>query len=86
MDVVFIGLAVYFGIGFIALGLLDTFTKRIRNRLFPASRETQSKMTASGNYMGDKSSILLTLIALWLFWPIAIYGAVIQAKGDSKGG
>lgn len=80
INMILTGIASYFVIGFIALCILDILTGRIRSKLHSASAETQSKLVATGNYFGGKTSIVLTLVALWLFWPVAIYGALRGAK------
>jgi len=69
-------LGLYFGLGIIAIGILDLCTGRVRKRLREASYETQSKLAVSGSFIGVKTALFLTIVALWLFWPIAIYGAV----------
>ena len=80
MDIVLIILAGYFGIGLLSLCLLDTLTGRVRTKLRLASVEAQSKLALTGNYVGSKSSIVLVLGALWLLWPVAIYGALTPKK------
>ncbi len=82
MDIVLVVLAGYFGIGLLALGILDILTNRVRTKLQSASLETQSKLAITGNFVGNKSSMLLVLGALWLFWPVAIYGALTPSKED----
>lgn len=62
--------------GIVLLGLFDLFTGRVRQRIRVASFETQQKLTATGNVTGTKTAVVLTLLALWMFWPVAIYGAM----------
>lgn len=77
---------IYFIIGFVALCILDILTGRIRSRLHSASEETQGRLAVTGSYVGNKTSIALTLIALWLFWPVAIYGALSSSKESKPNG
>ena len=84
MDIALIIVGAYFGIGLFALIILDVLTGRIRKTLYSASAETQSKLAVTGNYVGGKTSIVMVLGALWLFWPVAIYGAVTKSQGDNK--
>lgn len=64
---------VYLGIGLIAIALLDLFTGRVRARIKAGAYETQI-------ITGDKRlvAIIVTVLALWLFWPLAIYAALFQ--------
>ncbi len=72
----------YLAGGILALGLLELLTKRIHRKLKLASIETQSRMVASGSLLGYRSAIVLTIIALWLFWPVAIFGALSTIGGN----
>jgi hypothetical protein len=80
------GFGIYLLLGIVALGLLDLFTGRIRRKLKLASYQTQEKLALSGSFVGSKTAIMLTLIALWLFYPVAIYGAIssLVIKGGNK--
>lgn len=71
-------LGVYFLLGIVALVLLDLITKRVRGRLKAASQETQLKLLDSGSFISPKTAVLLTLGALWLFYPVAIYAALFH--------
>ena len=82
MDVVVIALGIYFGVGLVALGILEVQTGRIRGKLHSASLEAQNKLLVSGNLVGGKTSRVLVIGALWLFWPVAIYGALSSPKED----
>jgi len=86
MNIILVVLASYFGIGLFALCLLDALTSRVRTKLRLASLEAQSKLAVTGNYVGGKSSIVLVLGALWLFWPVAVYGALTPSKKDKPDG
>ena len=66
----------YFALGIIALVLLDWLTGRVRSRLRSASYDAQSKLVLSGNYVGTKMALVLTVVVLWLFWPLAIFSAI----------
>ena len=70
----------YLVLGIIALGLLDLFTGRIRKNIKDASYKSQAKLVARGSYVGRKTAVVLTLIALWIFYPVAIYGAISTKK------
>ena len=79
-------IGIYLLTGIITLGLLDLFTGRIRKNIKDASYKSQEKLAASGSYVGRKTAVVLTLIALWLFYPVAIYGAIssLVIKGGNK--
>ena len=79
------GIGVYFAVGVVAIGLLDLITKRIRSRLFSSSQEAKDRMTISGTAVGTKEAIVLTIGALWLFWPLVICSALIGGKSGKKG-
>lgn len=66
----------YLLVGIIAVALLDLFTGRVRERIKAGAYETQI-------LAGDKRlvAIIITVLALWLFWPFAIYAAVFQSGG-----
>lgn len=70
--------------GVVALVVLDISTGRIRNRIAAASQETQEKLTTSGNIVGIRTARVVILFALWLLWPIAIFGALFGKGGDSE--
>lgn len=86
MNTILTIIGIYLVIGFVALCILDILTNRIRTKLRSASAETQSRLVIAGNYVGNKSSIVLTLVALWLFWPVAIYGALSPSKENKQDG
>lgn len=86
MDIIVSILGVYFSLGLIALCVLDIITGRIRKRLRSASLEAQSKLAVTGNFVGGRSSVVLVMVALWLFWPIAIWGALSSPKEDKPNG
>ena len=64
-------ISVYLGFGICAIALLDLFTKRVRNRLKTASLDTQLLTGES-----HKMAFVVTILALWLLWPVAIYAAI----------
>ena len=82
-----LGFGLYFGLGIIAIVILDLCTGRVRKRLREASHETQTKFAGSGSYVGEKVAMFLTILALWLLWPFAIYGAIrsLGKKGSANG-
>lgn len=63
----------YLLVGIIAIALLDLFTGRVRERIKAGAYEAQI-------ITGDKrlGAIIVTILALWLFWPLAIYAALFQ--------
>ena len=73
---IFQAIGIYLLSGIVALGLLDLFTGRIRGKLKSASVQAQAKLASSGSYVGTKMATGLLLFALWVFWPVAIYGAI----------
>ena len=80
-------IGIYLLTGIVALGLLDLFTGRIRRKLKSASYQTQAKLATSGSYVGRKTAVFLILIALWIFWVVAIYGAISEKmEGKKKDG
>jgi len=82
--VVFEVIGIYLLLGIVALVTLDLFTGRVRSRLKEASYETREKLAGAGSFVGAKTAMFLTLIALWIFYPVAIYGAISSSK--AKGG
>jgi hypothetical protein len=81
--------ALYFLVGIAAIGLLDALTGRVRNRVKEASVETQSIMLKAMTPLGTKTSLIVTLIALWVWWPFAIGSAIFglihkEAHDDKK--
>lgn len=79
-------IGIYLLVGIVALVLLDLITGRIRKNIKDASYKSQEKLAASGSYVGRKTAVVLTLIALWIFYPVAIYGAIsgLVVKGGNK--
>jgi len=86
MNIILLALIIYFGVGVCTLVIFDILTHRVRSRLYLASLDTQNRMVATGNYIGNRSSKILIILALWIFWPIAIYGALSSSKGDKVDG
>ena len=76
MEIIITAFVAYLLLGIVALGLLDLITGRVRGRLKTASYETQVKFVLTGSFVGPKTAVILTGLALWLFWPVAIYGAI----------
>ena len=74
----------YFGIGVLALLCLDIITGRIHKKLRRAATEAQAKLIVSGSLVGSNTSLIVVLFALWLFWPVAIYGALIPSKSKEE--
>ena len=82
MALAMIVVGAYLFVGIIAIVLLDKFTGRVRARLNLASFDTQEKLATTGFFVGRRMAIILTLVALWLFYPVAIYGAVSSKRED----
>jgi len=73
----------YLVIGLFALLLFNYATGgRLQKNLNKAREDTQSQLASSGNYVGHKSSMLLLLGAMWLFWPFVFIGAVTKGKKE----
>ncbi len=70
MDALLAILACYLVVGAAAIFLLDLLTGRVRSKLRAASLDV-IVLTGSA-----KAALAVTLIALWVFWPAAIYAAV----------
>jgi len=64
-----VGVYLLLGIG--AIVALDIVTKRVRNRLKDASYDTQA-LTGENHVV----ALIVTVLALWIFWPAAIYAAI----------
>lgn len=73
-------IAGYFCIGILSIAVLDVLTKRVRKHLSGATFETQERLNAVGETTGRKTAVILTIGALILFWPVAIYGALTPDK------
>lgn len=71
MDTIVVIVGVYMMAGLLALVLFDWLTGRVRHRLGGAFYDTQSKLMT-----GRKTSIGLTVIALWVFW-LAVIGIAL---------
>lgn len=76
METILNVLGAYLLLGLLALGLLELFTGRLRRKFRIASNETREKLMYSGTFVGKSTAIILTGLALWIFWPVAIYGAI----------
>ncbi len=69
-------IATYLLLGLASLAILEAITGRIRKQIGVAAQETQTKLANAGQFTGHTMSMLITLLALWVFWPVAAYGAV----------
>lgn len=81
MGYVFLGLGVYLVLGLIALIILDLITHNVRNKIQSASDETREKLIATGTYYSPKASLVITLLALWIFWVVAIFASFTSKRG-----
>ena len=71
-----VGLIIYLGLGVVVLCAFDLMTRRIRQRLFVASVETQDKLLQTGNMIGRRAATALLMGATLVFWPVVIWGAI----------
>ncbi len=78
MDTIMIAIALYLLVGLVSLVVFDLFTRRIQRRITGAMLETQTKLAASGNLVGSKMALAVTLFAIWVFWPLVFYAALIK--------
>ncbi len=83
MNILWVVLVFYFTMGIVAIIALDMLTGRVKQRLKSASYDTRDKLMVSGSYVGVKTALVLTLLALWIFWPVAIYGALSNLGGKN---
>jgi hypothetical protein len=83
-NIIWIVLGAYFALGLVAILLLDLFTGRVRRNFATAQEDARQKLLATGNYMGHRASWFVMAGALWLFWPVALYG-VMRNSGDDNG-
>jgi len=77
---VFIALALYFGVGVLALVGLNAFTKKLWSRAKESIADVQIKMSTSGEPVGHKTAAVLLIVALWLFWPVAVFGSLTRRR------
>lgn len=73
MNALLLGIGVYLLAGFTAIILLDLFTGRVRGRLKTASIDTRALIGG-----GARAALVVTVAALWVFWPLAIYAALFK--------
>ena len=83
-------LAVYLITGILALLLLELTTKRISRNLKDSSYDMQEILAKAGLVLPLKVALIITAVALYLFWPVAIYGTIetlvkdtLRNKGES---
>ena len=82
MGLALIIIAGYLTLGAVLLIIFDMVTGRIRSKFDRATKETQTRLLASGNYVGGKMSSVLFIGALWLFWPAVFIGAITDKTDD----
>jgi len=73
------GVATYFILGLVVLIVFDAITTRIRTKIRGASYDTMDRLASSGTVVGRRTSLILLVTAIWVFWPVVIIGAL---KGD----
>jgi len=81
VEYIFLCLGIYLILGLIALIIFDLITHNIRDRIHSASDETREKLIATGTYYSPKISLIITLLALWIFWVVAIFASFTTKKG-----
>lgn len=84
VTVALIVLGIYLTLGVLALLVLDLVTHRVRQRLTDASYDTQSKLAQTGQYVSSRTALIIIIVALWIFWPAAIYSAI--TSGGNRNG
>ena len=80
-------LAAYLLAGVLALLLLELTTKRISRNLKNSSCDTREILAKAGLAVQLKVALIITAVALCLFWPLAIYGAIetiVRSTSHSK--
>ncbi len=75
-ELVVVLVAADFLLGLLSLATLELLTKRISSRLSGASRDAQAAFINTGNYLGSRTMKIAVGLALWVFWPAAVYGAL----------
>jgi len=85
LNPVLLGVIIYLLLGIVSLAIFDLVTKRLSTKFTQATSETQSRLAASGNYVGGKLAFVLFLGATLLFWPMVFIGAITDKKEDSHG-
>jgi GR25 family glycosyltransferase involved in LPS biosynthesis len=77
----------YFGIGILALAILEANTHKISRNLDRATQETQTAAINAGYYLNPKVARIVIIATTVLFWPTAIYGYLeSQNKTKNKSG
>jgi hypothetical protein len=80
MHVVLTIIAIYIGLGIVALLLLEAITHRITRKLDSATLETTDKLAHTGNIVSIKMAKTILVLALFIFWPSVIYGTLTKEK------
>ncbi len=78
MNPLLFGIIAYLLAGAVALGTLDLVTHRVRKRFTDAARETQDKLAFSGTVVGTKQAMVIIALAIWIFWPFTVIGAMVD--------
>jgi hypothetical protein len=84
MNIVFGILLIYLGVGLLGLLLLELITHRITNKINKASIDTRGRLASTGNLISMGTAKTITISALILFWPVAIYGALTKENKKEK--
>lgn len=91
-EVMFAVIGAYLVIGIFVLVVFDILTKRIRKRILDAAADTQIKVASANPFMGRgmemligrKTALVLTVLAMWAFWPAVLYGYIESRFKKSK--
>ena len=76
------GIAGYLVTGLLLLFLFNLITHRIQDKLVRVTYETQSRLIASGNPTGYRSSMFIFIVAMWLLWPLVFIGAITESDAE----
>jgi hypothetical protein len=83
MHVVLTIIAIYIGLGIVALLLLEAITHRITRKLDNATKEAWQKLANNGSVVSLKMAKVVLVITMFTFWPSVIYGALTKEKVKS---
>jgi hypothetical protein len=83
MNIIWMILGIYIASGVIVLIALEAFTHRISKRMDSATLDAVGKLANSGTVISIKGAKLILALAIFAFWPAALYGAVTKEKPKS---
>lgn len=70
---------IYLVVGLLIIGIAELVRKIISTSITIAATETQSRLLRRGQPVGTKTSVVITLLAVWLAWPALLYGVIESA-------